>query len=383
MTLSADLVATAGEFRLEAAIDAAPGEVLAVLGPNGSGKSTLLGALAGHRRITSGHIELDGRSLAGVAPEHRRVGLLGQRAMLFPHLTALENVAFGARSQGVGRRGARASAQGWLEAVGLGEFAQRKPAELSGGQQQRAAIARALAAEPAALLLDEPFAALDAQTATQARRLVAELRDRAGIPMVLVTHDAMDAIVLASRTLVLGEGRIAQSGPTAEVLGHPRTAFVAAMAGVNLASGVWTGGGSRGTDLAAAAGGLTAPTGPTGLDCGGGLILTGPGAALAPGDHGSAVFAPGSVRVRAAGSATNSHPIAPAAATPSAPAVNRWAGTVRTLEPSPGGVRIITEEHPDLAIDCPSSVAVRLDLDPGTQLEFSVSEEDVSIRAAD
>ncbi|WP_051606336.1 sulfate/molybdate ABC transporter ATP-binding protein [Microbacterium sp. CH12i] len=249
MTLDIDIRTRVGNFTLEAALTAHSGEVLAVLGPNGSGKSTLLGTIAGHLPASGGRIELAGRLLESVPssgsgghvwvpPERRRVALLGQRAMLLPHLTALENVAFGPRAQGVPRTTARSTAAAWLGEVGMGEYAQRRPAQLSGGQQQRVALARALAAEPEALLLDEPFTSLDAQTAAQARRLITEQRDRTGVPMVLVTHDPMDAVVLAARTVVLRDGRIVQQGTTAEVLGHPGSQFVAAMAGVNLIAGI-------------------------------------------------------------------------------------------------------------------------------------------------
>ncbi len=260
-TMAVDLRAHRGDFRMDAAFEVAPGEIVAVIGPNGSGKSTLLDAIAGHL-AAAGRLSIGDRVLdappgdAGsprairLPPAERRVALLGQRALLFPHLSVLENVAFGPRAQGVPRAEARRRARTRLEEVGLGAFAPRRPAGLSGGQQQRTAIARALAAAPEALLLDEPFAALDAQTAAQARRLIAAQRDEAGVPIVLVTHDPMDALLLATRTLVMQEGSVVQSGATAEVLGHPRSDFVAAVAGVNrLAVTGATGGGVRAAGL--------------------------------------------------------------------------------------------------------------------------------------
>src|SRR5690606_22642281 len=134
---------------------------------------------------------------------------------------------FGPRAQGTPRNEAAAIARRHLGDVGLGDFADRPPEQLSGGQRQRVALARALAAAPDALLLDEPFAALDVQTSAQARRRVSELRDRVSVPMVLVTHDPMDAVMLAARTVVLQEGRVVQEGSTRDVLGHPDSAFVA------------------------------------------------------------------------------------------------------------------------------------------------------------
>ncbi|MFY9712194.1 MAG: ABC transporter ATP-binding protein [Microbacterium sp.] len=347
MTLEVDIRARVGAFMLEAAITARAGEVLAVIGPNGSGKSTLLGAIAGHHSAVDGRITLGGRTLdRSVPPERRRIGLLGQRPMLFPHLTALENVAFGPRAQGLPRGEALAVAHAQLADVGLDDLAQRRPAELSGGQQQRVALARALTAAPDALLLDEPFAALDAQTAGQARRLVSELRDRVGIPIVLVTHDPLDAVVLAARTVVLYDGRVAQQGTTTDVFGHPNSPFVAAVAGVNLLAGT-----------ADADGVLRGESG---------LRWAGHGDRLSPGDSGTAVFAPGSVRIR------------PASAT--ADVANAWTGTVALMEPIPGGIRLFTAEHPDIAVDCPSSSALAGGARPGAQLGFWVADDDVSMR---
>ncbi|WP_336626726.1 MULTISPECIES: sulfate/molybdate ABC transporter ATP-binding protein [unclassified Microbacterium] len=363
MTLSADIRCRTGGFALEVALRAEPGEVVAVLGPNGSGKSTLLGAIAGHRPDAQGTVTLGTETLgartidARVPAEERRIGLLGQRALLFPHLTALENVAFGPRAQGVGREAARERARAHLAAVGLESLAERRPHQLSGGQQQRVAIARALAAGPDALLLDEPFSALDALTATQVRRIVAELRDRVAIPIVLVTHDAMDAVVLAARTIVLREGRVEQEGPTAEVLGHPRSPFVAAVAGLNLL---------RGTG--AADGALTVPS-AAGPD----LRFRGHGAALAGGAPGSAAFAPAAVRLR---------PLA-AGADGVGNADNAWAGTIELMEPAPGGIRLTCREAPEIAVTCPSSTAAALGVATGTRFLFDIGEDEVSVRSSE
>lgn len=359
MTLDVDIRAHVGSFVLEAALSAHSGEVLAVLGPNGSGKSTLLGTIAGHFPASGGRIELGGRVLeahpAGSAhvgvwlpPERRRVALLGQRAMLLPHLSALENVAFGPRAQSVPRATARERASAWLDEVGMSEYAQRRPAQLSGGQQQRVALARALASEPDALLLDEPFTSLDMQTATQARRLIAEQRDRVGVPMILVTHDPMDAVVLAERTVVLREGRVVQQGATAEVLGHPGSQFVAAMAGVNLIAGT-----------AEAEGTLRSVDG---------LCWAGGGDRLTSGDASTCVFAPGSVRIHEdRGQCVEA-------------SVNRWRGTVAMMDPVPGGIRLFTAEHPNIAVECPSTTALTLGIRPGVSLSFSIDSEDVSVR---
>src|SRR5262245_3457396 len=166
--LDAHIVVDRGTFRLDLPISVAAGEVVALLGPNGAGKTTALRALAGLLPLTAGHIRLASRVLdeppnrAPVPPERRSIGVVFQDYLLFPHLTALDNVAFGPRRHGVARRAAREQAAGWLDRVGLTGYAHRKPRHLSGGQAQRVALARALAVGPQLLLLDEPLAALDA-----------------------------------------------------------------------------------------------------------------------------------------------------------------------------------------------------------------------------
>lgn len=228
-----------------------PGETVAVLGPNGAGKSTLLGVIAGLLRPDSGRAEVDGKVLfnldgganAWTAPHHRSTALLAQEPLLFPHLNALENVAFGPRSAGMARSAARESAGEWLAAVDAAELASRRPSELSGGQAQRVAVARALAANPEVLLLDEPMAALDIHAAPLLRRLLKKVL--AGRRAIIVTHDVLDALMLADRVIVLEGGRITEEGPTREVLQRPRSRFAAGLAGLNLISGTLTSAGIR------------------------------------------------------------------------------------------------------------------------------------------
>lgn len=254
--------AAVAERGVDVALDIAPGQTLALLGPNGAGKSTVLAVAAGLLRPDVGRVSLDGRPLTvrgpgerdlQVPPHDRHVALLAQEPLLFPHLSVLDNVAFGPRSRGAhgssrdsrsggtragsNRARSRAAARHWLREVGIEELADRRPAQLSGGQAQRAAVARALAADPGLLLLDEPMAALDVAVTPALRQTLRRvLADRT---VLLVTHDVLDALLLADRVVVLDGGRIVDQGETAEVLARPRSPFTARLAGLNLVAGVW------------------------------------------------------------------------------------------------------------------------------------------------
>ncbi|TYB40370.1 ABC transporter ATP-binding protein [Micromonospora sp. AP08] len=241
--LDAHLVADRGAFHLDVRLRIEAGEVVALLGPNGAGKTTALRALAGLHPLSAGHLTLGGADLdrpdrrVWTPPERRPVGVVFQDYLLFPHLSALDNVAFGPRRRGADRRAARARAQGWLDRVGLGEQARRRPRQLSGGQAQRVALARALAVEPTLLLLDEPLAALDARTRLDTR---AELQHHLGAhpgATLLVTHDPLDALVLADRLVIVEQGRVVQEGDAATVTARPRTDYVARLVGLNLHRG--------------------------------------------------------------------------------------------------------------------------------------------------
>ena len=218
-------------------------ETVAILGPNGAGKTTLLRVLAGLAPIDAGRVIIDGRVVddpaAGifVPSEQRPIAMVFQDYLLFPFLSALDNVAFGLRSRGTSRSEARRRAGEWLERVGLADGRDARPGALSGGQAQRVALARALATEPRVLLLDEPLAALDAGARTDIRR---ELRDElARVPgaRLVVTHDPVDVVALADRVVVLEAGRVVQVGTMAEVALHPRSRYVADLVGINLYRG--------------------------------------------------------------------------------------------------------------------------------------------------
>jgi molybdate transport system ATP-binding protein len=235
--LDAHLVVERAPFRLDITLTAAPGDVLALLGPNGAGKTTALRALAGLTPLTAGHLRLDGTSLERTPPESRPVGVVFQDYLLFPHLSALDNVAFGPRCQGAGKTEARAQAAAWLDRMGLADHAGAKPRRLSGGQAQRVALARALATHPRLLLLDEPLAALDARTRLEVRaQLRRHLADFEAVA-VLVTHDPLDAMVLADRLVVVEHGRVVQEGTPADIARHPRTDYIAQLVGLNLYRG--------------------------------------------------------------------------------------------------------------------------------------------------
>jgi molybdate transport system ATP-binding protein len=242
VSLGARVALQLGSLGLDVDVRADDGETVAVLGPNGAGKTTLLRALAGLVPIDRGRIEVDGELLDDggrvfVPPERRPVGVVFQDYLLFPHLTVLENVAFGLRSRGAGRGAARAAARAALERVELSALAGQRPRALSGGQAQRVALARAIATEPRLLLLDEPLAALDQSARGAVRReLRSHLATFRGVRL-LVTHDPLDAAALADRLVILEHGSVVQCGTFADVSARPRSRYVAELVGVNLLHG--------------------------------------------------------------------------------------------------------------------------------------------------
>lgn len=304
-----DVVAALAERDFSVALSVAPGETLALIGANGAGKSTLLDIIAGQLRADSGHVVIDGHDATAVPSHRRHVGLLAQDARLFPHLSARRNVEFGPQCAGQPRQAVRSAAQAWLERVGMGPFADRKPGQLSGGQAQRVAIARALAADPRVVLLDEPLAAVDVDAAPALRQLLREvLAERTAI---IATHDLLDALLLADRVAVIDSGRLVEVGPTDEVLSRPRSDFAARIAGLNLVPGTWDG-------RALAGSGLT--------------LFGQPDEGLAAGASAVAVFAPSAVAVYrevSAGSPRNVLDVEVSAIEPHGSLVRVRAGTLQ------------------------------------------------------
>jgi molybdate transport system ATP-binding protein len=357
--LAADVTVVRGAFELDVSVTVGTGEVVAVLGSNGAGKSTLLGALAGLARPTRGEIVLGERTLASPAvsvPVHRRrIGLLSQQALLFPHLSAVDNVAFGPRSSGAGRRAARRTAERWLAEVDASALADRRPAQLSGGQAQRVAIARALACEPELLLLDEPFAALDVDATPAIRSLLRRVVRATGVTTLMVTHDVLDAVVLADRILVLDAGRVVESGTTTEVLTRPRSAFAARIAGLDLVPGR-----SCAEGLVTGEGTVVAGTHPEPVD---------------DGEQAVALFAPASVAVfrdDPGGSPRTALPVRLAAMEPHGELVRLRAAPVAD---GPGWVD-------GLAADVTPAAIAELDVEPGDRVWFAVKAAEVTVHPA-
>ncbi len=331
---------------LDVALEVADGETVALLGPNGAGKSTTLDLVCGLLAPDEGRVELDGRVLAGhgawVPPHERRVALLAQEPLLLPHLTALQNVAFGPRSRRVPRREASARAQELLDRMGVGELAARRPRALSGGQAQRVAVARALAAEPRLLLLDEPLAALDVTAAPQVRSLLREVLG--GRSALVVTHDPLDALALADRVVVLEGGRVVESGPTRDVLARPRSEFAARVAGLDLLAGTMRGGAVHA----------------------GGVVVEGVAEMpVADGRAAVAVFRPASVAVHRQ----------PPGGSPR----NAWPAVVTELEPRGDLVRVRAGE---VAADVTLAAVADLALAPGDEVWLVVKASEVAIHPA-
>jgi len=345
VSLVARIDAARGSFAIDLDLEVREGEVVAVLGPNGAGKTTLLRTIAGLTPLRAGRIELDGAVLDDpqsdtlVPPEERRLGVVFQDYLLFPHLDAAENVAFGLRCRGVGRTEARTRARTWLARVGLDGRERDLPGTLSGGQQQRVALARALVIEPRVLLLDEPLSALDVGTRGELRRTLRALLDGFAGIRLLVTHDPLEARALADRLVILEEGRVVQSGTPAEVTARPRSAYASRLAGVNLLRGR-----AHGDTVT--------------LDDGGTLLATGSG-------HGDVflVIHPSAVALHRA------HP----EGTPR----NVWQATVAGVEPHEGRMRVRLGGPRELVAEVTPQAVEALRLDAGGVVWVSVKATEI------
>jgi molybdate transport system ATP-binding protein len=350
MSLEAGIGLRLGRLDLEVELVVETGELVVLLGPNGAGKTTLLRALAGLVPLDRGRVVLDGAVLedtaagAWVPTERRPVGFVFQDYLLFPHLSALENVAFGLRARGLARAEARRRAAAWLDRVGLAAHAAARPRALSGGQAQRVALARAMVGEPRLLLLDEPLAALDAATRTEVRRDLGRHLASFGGTRLLVTHDPLEALALADRLVVLEGGRVTQSGSPAEISGRPRSRYVAELVGVNLYRG--------------RADGAT-------------VQLAGGGRLVAAGDHDGEVFA-----------AVHPQAVALHRRVPEGTPRNVLAGTADTLDVVGDRVRVRVAGPVPIVAEITPAAASELRLADGGQVWASVKATEVTVYPA-
>jgi len=219
-------------------LDIARGEFFSMLGPSGSGKTTVLRLIGGFERPTAGSIELDGADVTALAPFERNLTTVFQDYALFPHLSVLDNVAYGLRVRGVARTERHERAAEALRTVALRGMEKRRPAQLSGGQRQRVALARALVVDPAVLLLDEPLGALDLKLREHMQVELKQIQREVGITFVFVTHDQEEALTMSDRVAVFDQGRIRQVGTPQEIYEQPVSQFVAGFVGTsNVLSG--------------------------------------------------------------------------------------------------------------------------------------------------
>ncbi len=207
------------------------GEFVSLLGPSGCGKTTVLRMVAGFETPSAGSIQIDGRDVVGLRPNHRNIGMVFQAYALFPNLTVAQNVAFGLRVKKMRRAEIDARVVEMLALIGLPDLGARYPFQLSGGQQQRVALARALAVRPQVLLLDEPLSALDAKIRVSLRNEIREIQKKLAITTVFVTHDQEEALSMSDRVVVMNGGLAEQVGTPFEVYNRPRSRFVASFVG--------------------------------------------------------------------------------------------------------------------------------------------------------
>lgn len=341
-----------GAFRLEAELSAPTGTT-ALLGPNGSGKSTLVAALAGLVPLSSGAVRMGGRTWEDVSagvrlpPRERRVGVGFQEPRLLPWLSALDNAAYGLRARGVPRPEARRRAGTWLDRLNAEHLASRRPASLSGGEAQRVALARALAADPEVLLLDEPLSAQDVEARGAARRALADAMAGFEGVALIVTHDPIEALTLAARVAVLEAGRVVQQGDAEALRRRPASAWVAALAGVNLLHGR-----------------ITATQGDIVLECEGFRLSVLP-RDVAPGAAAAAVIPPRAITLALDPQRSSAR--------------NVIAGRVASVDPGPDRVRVTLDTRPPITAEITRESLAELGIAPGTLVHAAIKVTEIEV----
>ncbi len=361
--LSAHVVVQRPSLHVDITLDIQRATTVAIMGPNGAGKSTILDALAGLVAIDAGRIVVDGVVLDDAdsrtfLPSHRRnVALVRQDSLLFPHLSVLDNVAFGPRARGMPAQPAADHAMAWLQAFAIDEFANARPRTLSGGEAQRVSLARAMAADPTLLLLDEPLSALDVFGRIAVRRDLRELLNgrgqcpggaRAQLTTVLVSHDPADVFAMADWVLIVEGGRVVQQDTPAQIAANPRTRYVAGVLGVNLLNGT-----ANGPDIAVAA-----PNQP--------LLCT------AESSHSGPVlitFMPDRVRL------SLERPTDAASSL-------MWCAHISSVEPAPGSVRVSLSGPDGTTAELSTARLAELDLDVGRSVWATVEAGDLNVQPA-
>ena len=346
MSIQAEVHATTGGFSIDAAFDAPTGSCTAIVGPNGAGKTTLIHALAGLIPLHKGRIVLAGRLIDDTAqgvhvPSNRRpIALHSQHNLLFPHLSVVDNVAFGPRCSGEAARQARRRAEEWLDKLGLIDLAGLRPAQLSGGQAQRVGLARAAACQPDVLLLDESLASLDAETRTDVRHLLADIE----ATRVLITHDPVETRLLADQLLVMERGEIVQTGTPEQVAADPRTPWTAGLLDINLLTGT-----AVGTEVALDGGlALTTATPMTGP-----VLVT---------------FSPAAVTL--------------STAEPHTSARNTWQAEVARIQPESDRVRVLLGAPVPCQVWVTPQAVGELGLDAGTRCWAALKATELTVRDA-
>ena len=354
MGLRADLAITRGAFDVRLELEAADGETLALLGPNGAGKTTIVDALAGLLEAAEGAtIELDGERIDRLPPERRRVGVCFQDDLLFPHLSVLENVAFGLRARGTAKAAARSRAGELLRLFAPGVRPAAKPRELSGGERRRVSLARALATDPRLLLLDEPLAGVDVTARGQIRSLLREVTDGFNGVVVLVAHDPLDALTLADRVAIIEGGRLTQEGTPDQIRSAPRSPYAADLVGVNLFTGALE----------------SLEDGAATLRTAVGTITVAPDHVPAPGSTAFATLRPADVSLHLE--------------RPEGSARNVFEGTVDEVAIDADRARVRLDTEPPLIAEVTVGSIARLGLAPGTHAWASFKAVEVSLHLVD